>query len=345
MNTQIECEFCGNPFKNKYSLRTHQKTVKSCIKIQEELGINTQDNQQNYTCHSCSKQFNIKSNYIYHIENCKIARTISNETVELLMIEKEKEIIRLSTLVQSYQEQSKKLEEQYKKVEEQNKKLEEKVSEYTTLALKRYKPRNANHNLLVDNTQPDTAITTNTTNNTTTNTDSNNTTNNTTNNTIIQNNYKIELNKEFASLPQFTKENVLAKFQEFVTDQSVQNPDTFVSDTTRAITPFIIIVDASRNMSILKNNKGKKEKTNTEVVHRKSLAYCYEHLDDLIGSSRKVIEESNDLDYTLEDKCKRLNTITQVKRAINSSKKDKTHKLSTRAGNKITKDGKLICKE
>jgi hypothetical protein len=336
MNTQIECEFCGNPFKNKYSLRTHQKTVKSCIKIQEELGINTQDNQQNYTCHSCSKQFNIKSNYIYHIENCKITKPKYNE-ISKALVEKEKENIRLLTLLQSYQEQ--------------NKKLEEKVLEYTTLALKRYKPRNTNHNLLVDNIQPDTAVTTNTTNNTTTNTDSNNTTNNnttnnnTTNNTIIQNNYKIELNKEFASLPQFTKENVLAKFQEFVTDQSVQNADTFVSDTTRAITPFIIIVDASRNMSILKNNKGKKEKTNTEVVHRKSLAYCYEHLDDLIGSSRKVIEESNDLDYTLEDKCKRLNTITQVKRAINSSKKDKTHKLSTRAGNKITKDGKLICKE
>ena len=35
----MECSYCKKTFSTRYVLINHQKTVKSCIKIQNELGI------------------------------------------------------------------------------------------------------------------------------------------------------------------------------------------------------------------------------------------------------------------------------------------------------------------
>jgi hypothetical protein len=91
----MECEFCKKILKTKYSLISHQKTVKNCLLLQ---GKEEDEETLKYNCSFCNKKF---SRY-YHLErheyDCKIKKQ-----------EEEKNIL-------------KKLEE-YKLLKDENKKL------------------------------------------------------------------------------------------------------------------------------------------------------------------------------------------------------------------------------
>ena len=78
MSKSIEkCIYCKKEFSNKKNLLQHQKTVKSCIKLQEkeESSINEPTHMQ---CLSCNKVLTIRS-YKKHKINCDIKYNINIE--------------------------------------------------------------------------------------------------------------------------------------------------------------------------------------------------------------------------------------------------------------------------
>ena len=66
------CNFCNKTFKNKYNLKVHIETAKSCLKIQNK----TLDNK--FTCSVCNKSYT--RNYDLKKHKCKPHNTIINNT-------------------------------------------------------------------------------------------------------------------------------------------------------------------------------------------------------------------------------------------------------------------------
>jgi hypothetical protein len=64
----MECTFCKKTYSSTSSLLYHQRSTKSCIKIQNELGI-TQ--KKVITCSFCKKQLTTKCNLDSHLLICK----------------------------------------------------------------------------------------------------------------------------------------------------------------------------------------------------------------------------------------------------------------------------------
>ena len=64
----MECSYCKKTFSTRYVLINHQKTVKSCIKIQNELGI---QNHSKFECIYCKKLVTTKGSLTHHYTICK----------------------------------------------------------------------------------------------------------------------------------------------------------------------------------------------------------------------------------------------------------------------------------
>ncbi len=71
MSEKLKCEYCGNIFSSKYSLKTHQQRANYCLKIQKELNINIKV-KIIHKCDYCSKEVTSKENLYHHINNCKV---------------------------------------------------------------------------------------------------------------------------------------------------------------------------------------------------------------------------------------------------------------------------------
>ena len=65
----MECTFCKKTYSSTSSLLYHQRSTKSCIKIQNEQGVST---QKIITCSFCKKQLTTKCNLDSHLLICKI---------------------------------------------------------------------------------------------------------------------------------------------------------------------------------------------------------------------------------------------------------------------------------
>jgi hypothetical protein len=62
----MECQYCNKILSTVYSLKTHQKTVKSCLQKQGK-----QNDIVNFNCKFCSKSFTSKDNLYNHYKICK----------------------------------------------------------------------------------------------------------------------------------------------------------------------------------------------------------------------------------------------------------------------------------
>ena len=94
MNTLNEkCGYCNKEFKNKKILLQHQKTVKSCIKLQEKEK-HQHDETTHIKCPNCNKILTIRS-YKKHKINCDIKNDLKSD------------IRRLETVVESVERDSK----------------------------------------------------------------------------------------------------------------------------------------------------------------------------------------------------------------------------------------------
>jgi hypothetical protein len=129
----MECIFCKKTYATEYTLRTHQRTTKSCIKIQEESGI-TQ--AKKYECSFCKKHYTAKRNVEQHEARCKntvtqiktqIQDKVDKITQENDKLNETKTLLRTKTEAFEYELLIK--QEKIKQLEDENKKLEQKIEQ------------------------------------------------------------------------------------------------------------------------------------------------------------------------------------------------------------------------
>jgi hypothetical protein len=65
----MECAYCHKQYSSIYTLKTHQKTTKSCLTIQAQLGLPI--DKKTYDCDWCAKPFTTNKRLLIHIATCK----------------------------------------------------------------------------------------------------------------------------------------------------------------------------------------------------------------------------------------------------------------------------------
>ena len=138
----LTCQFCNKIFNTKSNLSRHQKTTKSCIKIQKSL--NSDDKNEiieiTYDCSICDKKFTSKQILLSHNHSCpgiKIKEKYDNknkiteEKYKKLLQEKDKLIFELESRNRELEEQMKiiRLEVEKEMYKERTEKLENTVEE------------------------------------------------------------------------------------------------------------------------------------------------------------------------------------------------------------------------
>jgi len=79
----MECKFCKKSFKNKYTLKSHQKNAKYCLELRGDLKIGK------YLCEYCNKDFTQKIHLSTHLKTCNM-NTIQAHIFNKKLEEKEK---------------------------------------------------------------------------------------------------------------------------------------------------------------------------------------------------------------------------------------------------------------
>jgi hypothetical protein len=115
----MECVYCKKTLSTNSSLSYHQKTVKSCLKIQNEQGITP---STFFNCSYCKKTITTKQNLDYHIGICKVRK-------EQVKIQTQNNI---ESHLRSQEETERELRCKIKELEERLKKTEEKINHGTT---------------------------------------------------------------------------------------------------------------------------------------------------------------------------------------------------------------------
>jgi len=164
-------------------------------------------------------------------------------------------------------------------------------------------------------------------------------------NKITNNNnmYNIKLNEAFKNLPEFTKENVVSKLIENITTRSIHSEEIFVNDTVKSIKDFTIVTDPARGKAYIKNELGNKEKTYTEKIFRKSLAYYKEEGNTLIGNDWDKINWTDT--ENIEKNNNNIKHMKLIQDTLNASGEDKIiNGMTIQGGNKLNKEGILIIK-
>ena len=101
----MNCEYCNTNFKNKSSLKYHQKNTKYCLEIQGKK-------QDKFICNLCEKVLSSKQMLDHHQTICvKNKREIN---LEILSQENEETILKQKIEIINLKEQLKKQEENYK---------------------------------------------------------------------------------------------------------------------------------------------------------------------------------------------------------------------------------------
>ena len=70
MENSESCDRCGKTFKNKYILKTHKQSSKSCLKIE---GKQIEDK---FSCDTCKKKYTTK----YRLQSHKCKPSTTNNT-------------------------------------------------------------------------------------------------------------------------------------------------------------------------------------------------------------------------------------------------------------------------
>ena len=86
------CNFCGKKFYSKYTLQTHQRTAKKCIRLDKD--------QPDFKCEFCSKELNSKHRFDEHKNNCKERKDILIDKLQSELDEKSKRLTELEIKTQ-----------------------------------------------------------------------------------------------------------------------------------------------------------------------------------------------------------------------------------------------------
>jgi hypothetical protein len=125
----MECQYCNKILSTIYSLKTHQKTVKSCLQKQGKKIENT-----NLICNFCSKNFTTKDNLYNHYKICKekMKEDIITKELEKIKDEHKKELEKIKD------EHKKELE----KIKDEHKKELEKIKDEHRVEIDKLKEEN-----------------------------------------------------------------------------------------------------------------------------------------------------------------------------------------------------------
>ena len=124
----MECSYCKKLYSNIYTLKTHQKTTRSCLLLQNQQNIKI--DKKSFDCSFCLKEFTTKKRYDYHLTICKVK--INKDQLEI-----KTEIGQLSN---ELKEEVKRKDEQIQKLTEQLKQLQQTPTIITN--------NNTNHNTI-----------------------------------------------------------------------------------------------------------------------------------------------------------------------------------------------------
>lgn len=135
----MECIHCHKLFSTRFTLKTHQKTTKSCIDIQEKNGVTV--DKKLFDCSFCTKSLTTSTRLNGHLLICKqkirqekltteqnfkkLERRMEDSNREM-KYSLEDEMIRVTTEVKTKQEE---LELELQRKEEKNRILEERIKE------------------------------------------------------------------------------------------------------------------------------------------------------------------------------------------------------------------------
>ena len=143
----MECCYCKKNFSNKFTLNTHQKTTKYCLKLQ-----NTEIEKNNFECNYCKKILYTNQHLSTHLNICK-EKEIYEKIQEQLKKQEKNYKDQLKKQEKNYKNQLEKQEKFYKeqleKQEEQNKILLLKLEKIANKAIDR--PTTTNHNNTINN--------------------------------------------------------------------------------------------------------------------------------------------------------------------------------------------------
>ena len=115
----MECVYCKKTFQTKHSLSHHQRTVKSCLKIQNEQGVTA---PTLFKCSYCNKNITSKNNLDYHLNICKMK-------LKQITIDVQNNIeSHLRTQKEEYEYELTLKDNKIKELEERLKKTEEKIN-------------------------------------------------------------------------------------------------------------------------------------------------------------------------------------------------------------------------
>jgi hypothetical protein len=143
----MECCYCKKIFSNKFTLNTHQKTTKYCLKLQ-----NTEIEKNNFECNYCKKILYTNQHLSTHLNICK-EKEIYEKIQEQLKKQEKNYKDQLKKQEKNYKDQLEKQEKFYKeqleKQEEQNKILLLKLEKIANKAIDR--PTTTNHHNTINN--------------------------------------------------------------------------------------------------------------------------------------------------------------------------------------------------
>jgi hypothetical protein len=101
----MECCYCKKIYSSVYTLKNHQKTTRSCITIQKELGLEVKTKL--FECTYCKKDVTTKTQLDSHYTICKkkLKEDMKKEIEKKMLDEKEDEIQEVSCFFRNQQEE------------------------------------------------------------------------------------------------------------------------------------------------------------------------------------------------------------------------------------------------
>jgi len=280
------CQYCNKTFSTPSNLRTHLKTSKKCLENRTN-NINEETNIENkFECEFCKKVYLTKQNLIYHVNICKVKKSIKNITTETQFssLKDENKILKEQQIKYEYELRNKEDQLKYKDdqlkfkdeiIQSLQQKLDEKIKIIEDAFLKQ------NEKLSSSNT-------------------TNNTTNNN-NNTI--NNYNVQFDKMVDKLLIFSPENIKNSIKningyDLVYLNDFDGEKNFSSEFVKCVKNLTFCTDTSRGSLIVKKEDGNPDKITSESFVLKCLEdgkqECLQKIDTGIQFLRNEYEAGED---------------------------------------------------
>jgi hypothetical protein len=355
----FNCEFCKNSYTSLSILKSHQKTTKFCLDIQESLNKEN-INKKIFLCEYCNKEFNKKSNFDSHLKICKIKiekelqsnfKEIEHKNKELednykSIINKYKELVdKYESILNENKElkyKNKELVDKHESVLNKNKELEKELIKYETIISSKEdiikELKNENKELkdkyeeqlksmykdIKDEYKQESK-------------ENKNLLLEHVSKPKIVNNYNVQFNNMFEKLEPFTDNNVKNKIDQIPCDNisicSNEIEDSFITNFIEHMKDFTFCTDSSRGTLIIKLEDGEKKRINSEKFISECFTIGKDNLLDLITKTQKYIDTKkssfDDVEY--------LDIMSKLLFIANSIKQNNCGGFVTTTSNKFIK--------